>query len=747
MSIRSRAVASSMASGMPDSRWHSSASACTRRHVEDQVLGDGLGAVEDEGTGGCGGQVVGGGRLQRWKAEWLDGVLVLDPDAQRRAARDEHGEAGAQRDQLADLRGGAQQVLEVVEHQQRPRVPEVGGDGVEGRRAPWVVRDGEGERAPDRGHQVAGVGERGQRHLDHAVGELRRKGRRRGGGQPRLADAARPDEGDQPGRSRREQRGDRLDVVLAAEEVRGWHHQPARRRLRGRWRARGHGRLRLGRGGGGAPAGDRCEQRRPVLLGGVQGLGERAHRVRVGPGARASLECAHRMRGEGGPLRQLLLGEAGGLAQPPQQHREGLRAVALPPHGESIGGPVQGRSVRRMSVDCAGAAGVLPRRRTSGLSATRQETPCKRRPGCPRAGSTRRGWPCRPGTTCAPSGPPTSTSTCRAVLGSQERLWAMYGGVWGWPPADLTVELHREDLARYEAETRQGVSFRYGLFDAGETEMLGHLTIERTSPTDDAEGGTAEVSWWVVDWLVGGPIDAALDAFVPEWIARRVAVGPSAVRPDLTWTDRMALPDLTEVARHHDDRPERTHDHTHHAETTDVRGVPSRGGGPAGWGWAAAGSAPASPGSSPSSAAAWPTPSTRTTSPGTPPRSPAARPTRRRDPGLPHRARWSRALLLLVFAAGLRRRLAALAPARSSLLPQVAASGLRLVSVAGLLWAPALTTEFVFGVQDPGLLVPETAVFFGHWIGTVPWVWAGAGVAALAVGARRPLVPARACAG
>ena len=46
----------------------------------------------------------------------------------------------------------------------------------------------------------------------------------------------------------------------------------------------------------------------------------------------------------------------------------------------------------------------------------------------------------------------------------------------------------------------------------------------------------------------------------------------------------------------------------------------------------------------------------------------------------------------------------------------------------------ALTTEFVFGVQDPELLVPETAVFFGHWIGTVPWVWAGAGVTALAVG-------------
>ena len=90
------------------------------------------------------------------------------------------------------------------------------------------------------------------------------------------------------------------------------------------------------------------------------------------------------------------------------------------------------------------------------------------------------------------------------------------------------------------------------------------------------------------------------------------------------------------------------------------------------------------------------------------------------------------ALLLLVFAAGLRRRLATALPAES-LLPQVAAWGLLLVSVAQVM-GTALTTEFVFGVNDSDLLVPETAVFFGHWIGTVPWVWVGAGVAALALG-------------
>jgi hypothetical protein len=113
----------------------------------------------------------------------------------------------------------------------------------------------------------------------------------------------------------------------------------------------------------------------------------------------------------------------------------------------------------------------------------------------------------------------------RAVMGSQERLWAMYGGVWGWPPADLTVELHRQDLARYEAETERGLSFHYALFDSGETDLMGRLTIEPSTaqPGEPTSGeptvGTADVSWWVVDWLVGGPIEAALDAFVPEWIS------------------------------------------------------------------------------------------------------------------------------------------------------------------------------------------------------------------------------------
>ena len=90
------------------------------------------------------------------------------------------------------------------------------------------------------------------------------------------------------------------------------------------------------------------------------------------------------------------------------------------------------------------------------------------------------------------------------------------------------------------------------------------------------------------------------------------------------------------------------------------------------------------------------------------------------------------AILLLVFAAGLRRRLRAQAPA-GSLLPDVAAGGLLLTAVAGLMGA-GFTTEIVFGVTDDSSAIdPEFAAVVGHWIGTIPWLWVGAGLTGVAV--------------
>lgn len=130
-----------------------------------------------------------------------------------------------------------------------------------------------------------------------------------------------------------------------------------------------------------------------------------------------------------------------------------------------------------------------------------------------------------------------------AVMDSQERLWSIYGQAWGWPPASMTVEQDREDLARHEAEIEAHESFNYALFDAGETALLGCVYID---PPGRA-GADAEISWWVVDGLVGGEVERALDELVPRWIESDWPLrAPRYVGRDLTWDEWLAMPELTD---------------------------------------------------------------------------------------------------------------------------------------------------------------------------------------------------------
>lgn len=126
-----------------------------------------------------------------------------------------------------------------------------------------------------------------------------------------------------------------------------------------------------------------------------------------------------------------------------------------------------------------------------------------------------------------------------AVMSSRERLWSIYEAAWGWPPASMTIEQDREDLAYHEDEIEQHRSFNYALFDADETELIGCVYID---PPEKA-GADAEISWWVVDALVGGPVEACLDETVPTWIADAWPL--ARVRylgRDLTWQEWSALP-------------------------------------------------------------------------------------------------------------------------------------------------------------------------------------------------------------
>jgi hypothetical protein len=106
-----------------------------------------------------------------------------------------------------------------------------------------------------------------------------------------------------------------------------------------------------------------------------------------------------------------------------------------------------------------------------------------------------------------------------AVMGSRERLWSLYGEAWGWPPATMTVEQDRDDLARHEEEIEAHESFNYALLDAEERALLGCVYIDPAG--DDEPGVDAIVSWWVVDDLVGTEVERALDELVPRWLDDR----------------------------------------------------------------------------------------------------------------------------------------------------------------------------------------------------------------------------------
>jgi len=96
-----------------------------------------------------------------------------------------------------------------------------------------------------------------------------------------------------------------------------------------------------------------------------------------------------------------------------------------------------------------------------------------------------------------------------------------------------------------------------------------------------------------------------------------------------------------------------------------------------------------------------------------------------------HLAGMVSAVLMIVFAAGLHRRLRAALPADSTL-PLIAFSGMfgtALVLVLGT----GLDTEFLFAASDPERVVPEAVAFYNHWIATIPWVWVLVGLAGIAL--------------
>jgi hypothetical protein len=127
-----------------------------------------------------------------------------------------------------------------------------------------------------------------------------------------------------------------------------------------------------------------------------------------------------------------------------------------------------------------------------------------------------------------------------AIMGSRDRLWSIFGEAWGWPPADMTADADRDDLARHADEMIRNESFNYALLNEQETALLGCVYID----PPERVGADAEISWWVIDQHVDGPVEHALDHFVPRWIAAEWPLArPRLVGRDLTWSEWLSLPE------------------------------------------------------------------------------------------------------------------------------------------------------------------------------------------------------------
>jgi hypothetical protein len=95
-----------------------------------------------------------------------------------------------------------------------------------------------------------------------------------------------------------------------------------------------------------------------------------------------------------------------------------------------------------------------------------------------------------------------------------------HGEAWGWPAETITHEADRADLERHAEEIERHETFNYAVLSDDESALLGCVYID---PPDErsAPGAGAVASWWVVDSEAGGPLEQALDDFVPRWLSER----------------------------------------------------------------------------------------------------------------------------------------------------------------------------------------------------------------------------------
>lgn len=103
-----------------------------------------------------------------------------------------------------------------------------------------------------------------------------------------------------------------------------------------------------------------------------------------------------------------------------------------------------------------------------------------------------------------------------AVMSSREHLWGMFGAVWGWPPAGMTLEEDLVDLAWHQKEAQLRRSFNYAVVSPDGSRLLGCVYVD----PPEREGVEAECACWVRADEVASGLDEVLFAAAREWIDR-----------------------------------------------------------------------------------------------------------------------------------------------------------------------------------------------------------------------------------
>ncbi len=102
-----------------------------------------------------------------------------------------------------------------------------------------------------------------------------------------------------------------------------------------------------------------------------------------------------------------------------------------------------------------------------------------------------------------------------AVMSSRDHLWSLFGEVWGWPPAGLTLEQDLIDLAWHQKEADLRRSFNFAVMSPDETRLLGCIYVD---PPTDADHD-AEVFWWACSDEPASGMEDEIGTAAREWIA------------------------------------------------------------------------------------------------------------------------------------------------------------------------------------------------------------------------------------